>query len=274
MLSRVSRLSACALLAAAALGSCPVARADASVAGCKPATRGISGMNAAQAIKTVTANIPRACGFTISGVFQSGAFFPEWPIFATSTYAANGAVHLVYGAYQTADIDFYNVGGAEYVKLSAAPGQNVSNLWPNFGITSKAVINAAGETKWVRLPAPVRQGTASGKKSDPRDSGAALSAAALANEVSQGPEPSAPRPWQLNGTAVVHGIRCTVLVSKPATNGPFPPVWLYVDTATGLPLQIGYYYPSTHSVHVTSFFGNWGHAPAVTAPPASKVVAG
>jgi hypothetical protein len=71
----------------------------------------------------------------------------------------------------------------------------------------------------------------------------------------------------------VHGIHSAVLVSKPASqNSPFTTQWLYVDTATGLPLQIGY--QSDGRQHVTAFFGNWGHVTAVTAPPASKVVAG
>jgi hypothetical protein len=155
----LARLSVSALLAGAVMfGSCSVARADVSVAGCRPATDGIAGMSAGQAIKTVTANIQKACGFTISGVFSGAGFsIDSWFIHGTSTYDAAGAAHLSWVG-QVSVTDFYRVGSAEYVRLSvhdtqtAETAQEVRGLWPTYGITSKAVINAAGFTKWVKLP--------------------------------------------------------------------------------------------------------------------------
>jgi outer membrane lipoprotein-sorting protein len=257
MFSRAVRLSACGLLAAATLGSCSAARADAISAGCEPATNGIAGMSAAQAIKTVTANIPKACGFTISGVFEGAAFGDGWQLTATSTYGTSGAVHLVYvdqGTY----IDFRTVGGVDYVRLSGGTVVNNDGFWPSFGIKSSAVMKAAGTTKWVRLRTPAKTAQV----------GEPLTAAAFAAEVAQGP-------WTIDGTATVHGVRCTVLESKPQPGVVGSTTqWLYVNTATGLPVQIGYYYQTDHKQNVTSFFGSWGHAAAVTPPPVSEVVAG
>jgi hypothetical protein len=264
MFCRAFRLPACALLVAVAFGSCSVARADASVAGCRPATRGIVGMNAAQAIRTVTANIPQACGFTVSGVFAGVSFGDGWAILGTGTFDGHGGVHYSHD-FQGVIINFYRAGRAEYVKLSSGT-ENVSSLWSGFGVTSKSVINAAGTRKWIRLPAPLKSGTYLY---------APLDAAGLAADVAQGAQRPAAAPWHLDGTATVHGIRCTVLVNKATTaDSPWGPEWLYVDTATGLPAQIGCYSQITRSEHVTSFFSNWGHAAAVTPPPASEIVAG
>jgi hypothetical protein len=234
-------------------------------------------MSAAQAIRTVTANIPKACGFTISGIFEDAAFTIDgWFVDdGTSTYGALGTAHLVWVG-QVSVTDFYRAGGAEYVRLSvygpstAATRQEVRGLWPVYGITSKAVINAAGFTKWVKLPHPLPQTTNLG-----RDSGPALTAGALAAEVSQGGQlPPAGPAWRLDGTATVHGVRCTVLVDPPGKGGvQFDTDYLYVDTATGLPLQIGYR-GAEGLEHVWSFLGNWGHVAAVNPPPASEVVAG
>jgi hypothetical protein len=257
MFSRAVRLSACGLLAAAALGSCSAARAEASMAGCQPATHGIAGMTAGQAIKTMTANIPKACGFTISGTFEGIAFGDGWELTATSTYGTSGAVHLVFvdqGTY----IDFRTVSGVDYVRLNGGTVVNNDAFWPSFGIKSAAVMKAAGTTKWVRLPVPAKTAQV----------GNPLTVAAFATEIAQGS-------WKLDGTATVHGVRCTVLENKPPASDPdLTTQWLYVNTGTGLPVQIGNYYPVDHKQQVTSFFGSWGHAAAVTAPPASKVVAG
>jgi hypothetical protein len=269
VLSRTFRFSACALLAAAAFGSYPVAKANASAASCTPATRGIAGMSAAQAIKTVTANIPKACGFTISGIFNGAAFGDGWQLTGASTYDARGGVHLSW-VDQGVLIDFRQVGGAEFVKINAGPAPDDGGMWPGFGITSSAVIKAAGTTKWVRLPRPAAQGgLVYGVGGTP------YTAAFLATEVARGSQRPSTTPWRLAGTATVHGVACTVLVNKPLPGSVvLTTQWLYVATATGLPLQIGYYYPTNHKQNVTSFFSNWGHAAVVTPPPASKVVAG
>jgi hypothetical protein len=96
---------------------------------------------------------------------------------------------------------------------------------------------------------------------------AALTAGALAADIAQGgQQPGTAPAWQLGGTATVRGVRCTVLTDRASK--PFSLTeYLYVDTATGLPLQVGY-----GTLGVTSFFGNWGHVAAVTPPPASEVV--
>lgn len=257
----------CAALAAVTAGSCAVLGATAaSASGCRPATHGIGGLSAAQAIRTVTANVPKACGFTISGIFEGAAFGDSWQLTATSAFGGNGAVHLDW-VEQGTYVDFVNTGSAEYVRLSGGTPLNNDGFWPSFGVTSHAVMKAAGTSKWVRLPV----------KATTAKVGWPLTASALATWVAQGAQRPTATPWHLDGTATVHGIRCTVLVNKPLPgpdNADLTTQWLYVNTATGLPVQIGYYYQTNHKQNLTTFFGNWGHPAAVTAPPAARVVAG
>jgi hypothetical protein len=272
MLSRLSRVSLGAVLAAATFASCATvagavtANASGSGGGCRPSTHGVAGLTAAQAIRTVTANIPKACGFTVSGIFEGAAFGDGWQLTATSAFGANGSVHLAWvdqGTY----VDFYGVGGVDYVKLSGGTVLNNDGFWATFGVTSSAVMKAAGTTRWIRLSAPAKTA----------DVGWPLTATTLATWVAQGAQRPTATPWQLDGTATVHGIRCTVLENKPLPgpdNAMFTPQWLYVDTATGLPAQIGYYYQTNHKQHVQTSFGNWGHVAAITPPPAAEVVAG
>jgi hypothetical protein len=236
----------------------------AGLTACTPATRGIAGLSAARTISTVTANIPKACGFDVSGTFGGAAFADGWPIIGKATFGALGTEHFVSG-FQGVIISFYNTAGAEYTRLYGRSAALVRPMWSGFGVTSKAAIDRAGTTKWIRLPARLKAGTYNY---------APLGAATLAADVARGSEWTG-QSWHLDGATTVHGIRCTVLVSRPATaKSPWGPEWLYVDTATGLPVQIGYYYETTHSEHVTALFSDWGHAGSVTAPPASKVVAG
>jgi hypothetical protein len=265
-------LSLGAVLAAATFASTATvavavaANASGYGGGCRPSTHGIAGLSAAQAIRTVTANIPKACGFTVSGIFEGAAFGDSWQLTATSTYGALGTAHLDWvdqGTY----VDFVNVGGTQYVRLNGGTLLNNDGFWPSFGVTRPAVMKAAGTTKWIRLSAPATTAKV----------GWPLTASALATWVAQGSQRPTATPWQLDGTATVHGIRCTVLENKPLPgpdNATLTPQWLYVDTATGLPVQIGYYYQTDHKQNVETFFGNWGHAPAITPPPAAKIVTG
>jgi hypothetical protein len=276
------RSAALALIAAAALAaSSGVAfsgvasasgGANASTSGttaiaCASASTGIAGLTAAQAIHAVARYMPHACGFTVSGQFDGPGFdIDGWELDGTTTYGALGAAHVVW-LNQGIVLDFYRAGGGEYLRIyeygkpNAAPDLNVRAEWQAFGI-STALVKQAGSAKWIKLTA------AQQKKINP-DLGVALTASALAGDIAQG----SGKPWKLGGTKTVHGVRCTVLIAPVNNSGPgFLGESLYVNTATGVPVGINYV--SQDNQPVTSAFGHWGTAARVTAPPASKVVAG
>jgi hypothetical protein len=264
------RIAAVALFSAAALAASSGVAANASTAGtvsCASMTTSMAGLTAAQAIRTVTANMSHACGFTVSGNFDGLGFnIDGWELDGTSTYGALGAAHIVWFD-QGMVLDFYRAGGGEYLRIyedgkpNAAPDLNVRAEWQAFGISSP-VFKKAGSAKWIKLT------TAQQKKINP-EFDLPLTASALASAIAQG----SGKPWKLGGTKTVNGVRCTVL-TDPAnnSNGGYLGESLYVATATGLP--VGIHYVSQDSQAVATSFGHWGKAGAVSPPPASKVVVG
>jgi hypothetical protein len=264
------RTAAVALVAVATLATSAGAVANASTASgpsmCAYLTRSVHGLTAAQAIRVVASEMPNACGFTVSGQFDGPGFdIDGWELDGTSTYGALGGAHVVW-LNQGIVLDFYRVGGSQYLRIyedgkpNAAPDINVKAEWKAFGIASQ-LAKKAGSAKWIRLTA------AQQKKLDP-DLGVPLTASALASAIAKG----SGKPWRLGGTKIVRGVHCTVLVAPVNNSGPgFLGSSLYVNTATGLP--VGIHYVSQDSQSVTASFGHWGAA-TVTAPPASKVIAG
>jgi hypothetical protein len=289
MRTRTARSSAAALLAAAALGAstavaacssasaAPAAPASvASVANagvpgthtaCASIAVSVTGMSAAEAVRTVAANMSRNCGFTVSGSFDGAGFgLDGWELYGTSTYGAFGDVHIV-SLDQGMVINFYRVGSAEYLRVyevdapNAAPDVNVRAQLRSYGI-SNAVINAAGSAKWIKLTAAQRK-TFNSTAFEP------LTAAALGAAVAQGSQ----EPWQLGGTKTLNGVRYLVLTDPVNKSGVgYLGESMYVNPSTGLPAEIKYV--SQDSQQVSSSFGDWNHTPEVTAPPASKVVTG
>jgi hypothetical protein len=266
------RTAAFALIAAAALASSSAVVASASSPGgataCAQLLRPIAGLNAAQAIRAVAANMTQTCGFTISGSFDGAGFdIDGWGLYGTSSYAATGGVHLVWDD-QSVIFDFYRNGGSDYLRLYMAPGsgmpasQAATTLraeWNGWGVTSNAVIKAAGTTRWVKLTAPQ-------SRSFNSEVGVPLTSAALGADIAKG----SGEPWKLGGTKTVDRERYAVLTDPVNNSGPgYLGQSLYVDSA-GQPFQIRYV--SQDGQPVMASFGHWGEVPVVTLPPASKVV--
>lgn len=108
-------IAACSVAATCAVGA--IAHAAPAASGCKPHTTSIVGKTAAKAMKTVAANIPAACGFTVSGYFLGAGFGVDGiQLDGTTTYDSAGNVHLVY-VDQGVVTDVYRLGGAEYLRL-------------------------------------------------------------------------------------------------------------------------------------------------------------
>jgi hypothetical protein len=264
------RTAAVALVSAAALvasaGAATSANAGTSTV-CAYMSQSIAGLTAAQAIRTVTSEMPHACGFRVSGQFDGPGFnIDGWEIYGTATYGALGAAHIAW-LNQGMVLDFYRAGGGEYLRIyedgkpNAAPDLNVKAEWQAFGVSS-TLVKQAGSAKWIKLT------SAQQKKINP-GLYVPLTASVLAGDVAQG----SGKPWKLGGTKTVDGVHCTVLIAPVNNSGPgFLGEALYVDTATGLPVGINYV--SQDSQKVTATFGHWGTAGAVSPPPASKVVAG
>jgi hypothetical protein len=265
-----ARTAAVVLATSLAAGFIATPVIDATAAGsaaCKPHTRSVAGQTAAQVLRTLAANIPAACGFTVSGDLLGQVFGIDGvELWGVTTYDSAGHVHLVY-VNQGVVINAYRIGSSEYLRLyesanpNAAPDINVKGEWNAFGVTSNAVINAAGSTKWVKL-------TAAQEKKVSADGGfvgiggPAYLAAALVKGTGV--------TWKLAGSATISGIRCTVLSDATDSNKLYPAEKLYLNTATGLPVTVRYAYQVPPQP--TTTFGNWSRTTAVTAP--TRVVAG
>ena len=258
-------IAACSVAATCAVGA--IAHAAPAASGCRPHTRSVAGQTAAKALKTVAANIPAACGFTVSGYFLGAGFgIDGLQLDGTTTYDGKGDVHLVY-INQGVVIDAYRIGASVYVRMyeygepNAAPDVNVRGEWNAFGVTSNAVIKAAGSSKWVRLSA------AELKKFTVNGGFVGLSTpSSLAANLVKGTGVT----WKLAGSATVRGVRCTVLTDATDRSRQFPAERLDVSTASGLPVEVSYAH--TGGGPITTNFGTWSHTRAVTVP--TRVVAG
>jgi hypothetical protein len=210
------------------------------------------------------------CGFTISGAFEGAGFgIDGWGLYGTSSFSANGGTHLVWDN-QSVIFDFYRTGGAEYLRLYMAPGAGMAAaqalltlraIWSFYGLTSNPVIKASAAGKWVKLTAVQQRKVNAGL-------GVPLTSGALGAAIARG----SGTPWKAGGTTTVNGVRCVVLTDPANKTGPgYLGESIYVNAATGLPVQIRYV--SQDSQRVTSNFGSWGRIGAVTPPPAAKVIA-
>ncbi|MBV9445045.1 MAG: hypothetical protein JO345_04005 [Streptosporangiaceae bacterium] len=234
--------------------------------GCQPHTKGIGrNASAAQIVRTMRASIPDACGFTVTGELLGADFGIDGvTLVGPTTFDGRGQAHVVY-ASQGVVLDFYRVGGADYVRLyeynapTAVPDLNLRVLWSEFGVSSR-VVNKAGSTKWVRLtPAQQRAFNRSdmlGKLGTPSSLATALADGTAAT-------------WKLSGTKVIGGIKCAA-ITDPAKNEQDFTETIYVNEKTGLPVTVRY--AVRHGSTLTTGFGHWSSTSAVTRP--AKVVAG
>jgi hypothetical protein len=249
------------LLASAVIGAgmtVAAGPAEAAAATCTPHTSSVASETAVQAIiKSVTANIAAACGFTISGTLLGDSFGPDGLALETASYDGHGNVHMIY-LNQGVVENVYRIGGATYVRLyesaapHAAPDIDVISMWHAYGVTSKAVIKAAGSSKWIKLTA------AQEKTFHAVDGfGNIGSPASLATALAAGSGGA----WTLTGTATYHSISCTILAGAAKTPDE-PAQKLYIDTATGLPVAVKY----LSGDNLVANFRSWSHTTTVTAP--------
>jgi hypothetical protein len=233
---------------------------------CQPHTKGIGrDASAAQIVRTMRASIPDACGFTVTGELMGTDFGIDGTTLAgPTTFDGRGNAHVLYVTQGTV-LNFYRVGGADYVRLyeydapTAVPDLNLKALWSEFGVSSR-VVNNAGSTKWVRLtPAQQRAFNRSdllGSLGTPSSL-----AAALADGTGAA--------WKLSGTKVVDGIKCAA-ITDPAKNEQDFAETIYVSDRTGLPVTVRYVVQ--HGRPLATGFGHWSSTSAVTRP--AQVVAG
>ncbi|HEX6521725.1 MAG TPA: hypothetical protein VF070_17235 [Streptosporangiaceae bacterium] len=265
---------AAVLLAAAAAAAAMTATATASAdtahakttASCHPHIKGIGrNASAAQIVRVMRASIPNACGFTVTGELLGADFGIDGvTLVGPTTFDGRGQAHVVY-ATQGIVLNFYRVGGADYVRLyeydapTAVPDLNLRVLWSEFGVSS-GVVNKAGSTKWVRL---TRAQQRAFNRSDML--GMLGTPSSLAAALADGTGAT----WKLSGTKVIGGIKCTA-ITDPAKNEQDFTETIYVNDKTGLPVTVRYVVQ--HGSTLNARFGHWSSTSAVTRP--AQVVAG
>jgi hypothetical protein len=258
---------ATAVVAAAVTTSVSTAHAShvETTSSCQRHTKGIGrNASAAQIVRTMRANIPNACGFTVTGELLGADFGIDGVTLAGPTaFDGQGQAHVMYATQGTV-LDFYRAGGADYVRLyeydapTAVPDQNLRALWSEFGVSS-SVVNKAGSTKWVRLT-PAQQRAFN--RSDML--GMLATPSSLATALADGTDAT----WELSGTKVVDGIKCAA-ITDPAKNRQDFAETIYVNDKTGLPVTIRY--AVQHGDALAADFSHWSSTSAITRP--AQVVA-
>jgi len=271
---RAPRYAAVLLVAAAtavtattaALASTVHASHVKTTSNCQPHTKGIGRKaSAAQIVRAMRANIPDACGFTVTGELLGADFGIDGvTLVGPTTFDSRGHAHVVYVS-QGVVLDFYRVSDADYVRLyeydapTAVPDQNLLALWSEFDVSS-SVVKKAGSTKWVRLTTAQRRAF---NRSDML--GMLATPSSLAAALAEGTAAT----WKLSGTKVIDGIKCTA-ITDPANNEQDFAETIYVSDRTGLPVTVRY--AVQHGRTLATGFGHWSSTPAVTRP--AQVVAG
>ena len=233
---------------------------------CRPRTEGIGrNASAAQIVRTMRANIPNACGFTVTGELLGADFGIDGMMLAGPTaYDGRGQAHVMYDS-QGVVLDFYRVGGADYVRLyesqapTGIPDLNLTALWTEFGVSS-SVVNQAGSTKWVRLTPAQEQAF---NRSDLL--GVLSAPSLLATALAEGTAAA----WKLSGTEVVDGIRCAAVTDPPKDRQGFAET-IYVNDKTGLPVTVRYGVGG--GAVPGASFSHWSSASVIARP--AQVVAG
>ena len=230
---------------------------------CVPQTANVASDTAAQLIQTVAAEIPKGCGFTLSGTLESPAEEADGAqLQGTATYDGSGGAHFAL-LDQGMVLDTYVTGGDTDLRLyeasapNATPDADVKSFWqPAF---SAASVTSIGSTKWVKLSSAqltqlhLGQGGIEGFTS-------LSSATALATDLTNGDGET----WTLDGSKTVNGIPC-LLVNHAAKGTTAPKTAIAVDKATGQPIQVSY---SQSTQVILATFSNWGTTTTVAAPTA------
>src|ERR1039457_2070491 len=106
---------------------------------------GPAGVGGPHIVRTMRASIPDACGFTVTGELMGADFGIDGVALAgPTTFDGRGNAHVLYVTPGTV-LDFYRVGGADYVRLyeydapTAVPDLNLRALWSEFGVSSRVV---------------------------------------------------------------------------------------------------------------------------------------
>ena len=247
----------------ATTGGPATAAATTEAAVCVPQTANVASDTAAQLIQTVAAEIPKGCGFTLSGTLESPAEAADGAqLQGNATYDGSGTAHFAL-LDQGMVLDTYVTGGQTDLRLyeaaspNATPDGDVKSFWqPAFSATSVSTI---GSTKWVELTSAQLTQLHLGQTGIEGFS-TLSSASALAADLTNG----AGEAWTLDGSKTVNGIPC-ILVNHAAKGTTVPKTAIAIDKATGQPVQVSYA-QSTQVILAT--FSNWGTTPAITGPTA------
>lgn len=247
---------------AASTATNTISTTNAAPIDCTPQTANVSSASVAKVLATLTAELPKACGFTISGFLDGAAELPDGlPIEGEAAVDAAGNVHVAVQS-QGIVVDVYAVSGSEYVHMyepgqpDTAPDSNVETSWGSV-LTSSQV--AAAGTKYVELTAAQRSAFATGGMGG---DDALLTPDKLAADLT-----SYSTAWTKSAPATVNGVRC-VQISAPGGQDA-PATEISVNAATGLPVQIAYT-ASQGAVPTTLSFSAYGTTAAVN-PPAGTV---
>jgi hypothetical protein len=227
---------------------------------CTPQTADVSADSAREILATLTTELPKACGFTVSGYLDGAAELPNGlPIEGSASVDAAGNVHV---GVQSQGIvaDVYVVSGAEYVHLyepgqpDAAPDADVQESWGS--VLTSAQVAAAG-AKYVKLTSAQQAAFATaGMGGDD----ALLAPDRFAADLTSTSPSSG---WTLAGSATVNGVPC-VQISAPGGEGA-PATEISVDAATGLPIELTYT-ASPGAIPNTLSFSDYDKTAAVNLP--------
>lgn len=233
---------------------------------CIPQTANIAADTAAQIIQTVAAEIPKGCGFTLTGTLMSPAEQNDGAqLQGSATYDGSGDAHFAL-LDQGMVLDTYVTGTDTYLRVyessapTAAPDADVKTFWqPAFGAAS---VTTVGSAKWVKLTAAQRTALhlVSGS-AGLAGFGSLSSPTALAADLTD----SGGETWTLDGSKTVNGVAC-VLLNHASKTSAMPKTAIAVDKATGRLIQVSYSQGSTVDL---ATFSNWGTGAAVAAPTAT-----
>lgn len=239
--------------AAASTGSTDVAGGG----DCTPQTTSVSSDTATQVLQTLAGELPKSCGYTVSGYLDGAAELPDGlTIQGNATVDAAGNAHVAV-VDQGVVIDVYQVSGSDYVHMyeagepTAAPDQNVVAGWGN--TLSSSAIATLGQ-RFVKLTSTQASTWAT---SGMEGSDVLFSPGKLATDLASGATD-----WTLAGTATVDGVQC-VQVSAPAAQDA-PATTISVNASTGLPVQIAYTVSGSSPNKLV--FSGYGATATITAP--------
>ena len=225
---------------------------------CTPQTTNVSAESVTEIISTLAAELPKSCGFTVSGYLDGAAELPDGlSIQDKATVDSAGNVHVAV-ADQGIVVDVYAVSGTEYVHLyepgqaGTAPDSTVEGSWGSVLTSSQA---ASAGVNFVKLTSTQSAAYTSGGLAG---NDALLTPGKLASDLTSGSSG-----WTLGGTATVDGVSCVQLTAPSAQDAPATTI--SVNAATGLPVQVAYT-ASQGSTPTTLTFTDYGTTAAVSAP--------